>query len=52
MKDRLIPLENGKQFASDIAGSELVVFDGLGHVPQEEDPSATVAVVKKFLSRS
>lgn len=48
-KDRLIPLENGKRFASDIAGSRLVVFDGLGHVPHEEDPQQTVAVVKAFL---
>lgn len=49
-KDRLIPLENGRRFASDIAGSQLVVFDGLGHVPHEEDPQQTVAVVKAFLA--
>ncbi|MFZ3219349.1 MAG: alpha/beta hydrolase [Rhodoferax sp.] len=48
-KDRLIPLENGNRFASDIAGSRLVVFDGLGHVPHEEDPQQTVAAVKAFL---
>lgn len=48
-KDRLIPLENGKRFASDIAGSQLVVFDGLGHVPQEEDAGATVRAVRDFL---
>lgn len=49
-KDRLIPLENGNHFASDIAGSKLVVFDGLGHVPHEEDPQQTVAAVKAFLA--
>lgn len=49
-KDRLIPLENGRRFASDIAGSRLVVFDGLGHVPHEEDPQQTVAAVKAFLA--
>jgi pimeloyl-ACP methyl ester carboxylesterase len=27
-----------------------VVFDGLGHVPQEEDPGSTVQAVKRFLS--
>lgn len=48
-KDRLIPLENGKRFAADIANSKLVVFDNLGHVPQEEDPQATVKAVKQFL---
>ena len=49
--DRLIPPVNGDRFAADIAGSQLVVFEGLGHVPQEEDPAATVAVVQRFLQR-
>ncbi|MBW7832420.1 MAG: alpha/beta hydrolase [Simplicispira suum] len=48
-RDRLIPPVNGERFAQDIAGSQLVVFEGLGHVPQEEDPAATVAVVQQFL---
>lgn len=48
-RDRLIPLEFGQRFARDIAGSRLVVFDELGHVPHEEDPVRTVAVVKTFL---
>jgi pimeloyl-ACP methyl ester carboxylesterase len=48
-KDRLIPLDSGKRFASDIAGSKLVVFDDLGHVPQEEDPLHTVEALKTFI---
>lgn len=48
-KDRLIPLENGRRFAADIAGSQLLVFDDLGHVPQEEDPQRTVQALRKFL---
>jgi pimeloyl-ACP methyl ester carboxylesterase len=48
-KDRLIPLSYGRQFAQNIAGSTLVVFDGLGHVPHEEDPLLTIIPVKKFL---
>lgn len=48
-KDRLIPLENAKRFAADIPGSQLVVFEGLGHVPQEEDGQATVRAVREFL---
>jgi pimeloyl-ACP methyl ester carboxylesterase len=47
--DRLIPPETARRFEHDIAGSRLVVFDGLGHVPQEEDPVRTVAAVKAFL---
>lgn len=48
-QDRLIPPENAKRFAADIAGSKLVVFDDLGHVPHEEDASRTVAAVRTFL---
>ena len=48
-RDRLIPLEYGALFSRDIAGSSLVVFDDLGHVPQEEDPVRTVAALKSFL---
>lgn len=48
-KDRLIPLDNAKRFAADIAGSKLVVFDGLGHVPQEEDAQKTVAALRAFI---
>lgn len=48
-RDRLIPPEVGRQFAKQIAGSQLVVFDTLGHVPQEEDPAASVKPVLDFL---
>jgi pimeloyl-ACP methyl ester carboxylesterase len=48
-RDRLIPPPVGQQFKQQIAGSRLVVFDDLGHVPQEEDPARTVAPVKAFL---
>jgi pimeloyl-ACP methyl ester carboxylesterase len=48
-RDRLIPPSVGRRFAADIPGSRLVIFDALGHVPQEEDPAQTVAPVKEFL---
>ena len=48
-QDRLIPPSHGKRFAKDIAGSKLVIFDALGHLPHEEDPAQTVAVVQAFL---
>ena len=51
-KDKLIPVENGRRFASDIVGSQLVVLEALGHVPQEEDPVGTLQVVRKFLEAS
>ena len=37
------------QFHDRIPGSKLVMLDGLGHVPMEEDPAASVAPVLAFL---
>ena len=48
-RDRLIPPATAQQFKQQIVGSQLVVFDELGHVPQEEDPLRSVAPVKVFL---
>jgi pimeloyl-ACP methyl ester carboxylesterase len=48
-RDRLIPPATANEFKARIAGSQLVVFDDLGHVPHEEDPARTVAPVKAFL---
>ncbi|MBS7808741.1 alpha/beta hydrolase [Variovorax sp. PCZ-1] len=49
-QDRLIPPINGERFAKDIAGSKLVKFETLGHVPHEEDAMQTVAAVQAFLA--
>lgn len=50
-QDRLIAPEHARAFDQDIANSELVMFDSLGHVPQEEGAAETVAVVERWLSR-
>jgi pimeloyl-ACP methyl ester carboxylesterase len=50
-RDRLIPPENAMRFHRDIAGSTLVIFEDLGHAPEEEDPARTVAAVKQFLDK-
>lgn len=49
-RDRLIPLDSADRFAADIAGSRLVVFAELGHVPHEEAPAETAAAVEDFLA--
>jgi len=49
-RDRLIPPDQGQRFHREIAGSQLKVFEALGHVPQEEDPAATVAAFRDFLA--
>jgi pimeloyl-ACP methyl ester carboxylesterase len=48
-RDRLVPPDDAERFHQDIAGSTLVIFDGLGHAPEEEDPARTVVAVKQFL---
>ncbi len=47
--DRLVPPVNARHFQHDIAGSQLVMLPGLGHVPQEEDPAQSVRPVRAFL---
>ena len=49
-RDRIIAPANAQRFAADIAGSQVQLFDDLGHVPQEEDPARTVAAVQAFLA--
>jgi pimeloyl-ACP methyl ester carboxylesterase len=48
-RDSLIPPENAERFQQDIAGSQLHIFEGLGHVPHEEDAAATLVAVRSFL---
>ena len=47
--DRLVPASVGAEFERRISGSRRVVLAGLGHVPQEEDPVASLLPVKQFL---
>jgi pimeloyl-ACP methyl ester carboxylesterase len=49
-RDRLVPPDTAHRFQRDIARSRLVMFDDLGHMPQEEDPRRTVTEVQRFLS--
>jgi len=48
-EDRWILPKYGAQFRDRIPGARLVPLQGLGHVPMEEDPVASVAPVQSFL---
>lgn len=50
-RDRLIPPSDAQLFARALPGAELHVLPGLGHVPHEEDPETTTALVQSFLAR-
>lgn len=49
-RDALLVPADAERFHRDIPGSRLVMFDALGHVPQEEDPAATLVPVREFLA--
>jgi pimeloyl-ACP methyl ester carboxylesterase len=49
-RDRLTPVSDAHRFHRDIAGSQLAIFDDLGHAPEEEDPARSVVPVKTFLN--
>ncbi len=49
-RDRLIPPAAAERFHAAIPNSQLVMFEDLGHVPQEEDAARTVAALKTFLA--
>ncbi len=48
-EDALVPLASGEQYAKDIAGAQLVVFDHCGHVPQVECAAPFNTALMKFL---
>lgn len=50
-QDQLIPVENAARFHNDIQGSQIQIFEGLGHVPHEEDPAQTAEAVRSFLNQ-
>lgn len=50
-QDGLLPVSGGEKFKKEIAGSELVIFDNCGHVPQfEKFPDFTKKVLE-FLEK-
>ena len=50
-KDRIISPGAAQTFHERIAGSEVVLLPGIGHLPMEEAPDATAAAIADFLTR-
>jgi len=50
-KDGAIPVSNAADYQRLLPTSDLVTFPGIGHLPQEEAPQATLPAVKAFLAR-
>ncbi len=47
--DTWIPLAQGKRLQQALPGANLVILDGVGHVPMEEIPTQTVSEYLRFL---
>ena len=50
--DPILPLEHSRRFAAAIAGAELIVYPGIGHLPQREIPERSAADVAAFVART
>ena len=48
-EDTWIPVAQGKHLQQALPGANLVILDGVGHVPMEESPTETVAEYLSFL---
>jgi pimeloyl-ACP methyl ester carboxylesterase len=48
-RDSIIPVRHGEEAHEAIAGSQLEVFEDVGHLPQIEAPARFVTVVERFL---
>jgi pimeloyl-ACP methyl ester carboxylesterase len=51
-RDPMIPVKHGEQAHRAIVGSRLEIFDGVGHMPQLEEPGRFVAVLERFLAET
>lgn len=48
-EDNLVPVSSAQKFADAISGSTQVIYDGIGHLPQEEMTEQSIADVRAFM---
>lgn len=48
-QDRLVPPAHAQQFHDAIAGSQLITFENVGHIPQEERAAESAMAAHEFL---
>jgi pimeloyl-ACP methyl ester carboxylesterase len=49
-QDGMIPISNAADYLRDLPHATLVRLPGLGHLPFEEDPAASLVPVERFLN--
>ena len=50
-KDAMIPVANAQDYLGAVAGSRLVAFPGVGHLPHEEAPAVSLPALRTFLDQ-
>lgn len=48
-KDALVPVDSGRKFDEAIPNSRLIVYENIGHMPQEEIPDRVAADIAAFV---
>lgn len=48
-RDRVVPIDIGRELNRNIPGSRMEVIEKCGHVPQEEQPEKTLNIIDDFL---
>jgi pimeloyl-ACP methyl ester carboxylesterase len=51
-RDPIIPVGHGEEAHRVLPGSRLEIFDGVGHLPQVEQPSRFITVLEDFLAET
>ena len=51
-RDQIIPVRHGEDAHRALPGSQLEVFEGVGHLPQLEQPGRFIALFERFLAEN
>jgi pimeloyl-ACP methyl ester carboxylesterase len=51
-RDPIIPVRHAREAHEELPGSRLEVFEGVGHLPQVEDPGRFIAAVERFFAET
>lgn len=48
-EDNLVPVSGAQKFGDAIEGSRVIIYDGIGHIPQEENAAESIADLRAFM---
>ena len=51
-RDPIIPVEHARNAHEAMPGSQLEIFNGVGHLPQIEAPERFIAVLERFITEN